>query len=78
MLPEEVVLGLDVQQGVLVLFVKRFVLLESCVYFVVFFVDLQSVLHDEFLSLRGGLEVKDFHLTSQFFKFPAGCDQVLS
>jgi len=67
MLPEEVVLGLDIQQGVLVLFIKRFVFLESGVNFVVFFVDLQSVLHDEFLSLGSGLEVKDFHLVSQFF-----------
>ena len=68
---EKIIFCLNFSQGILVFFLQCLVPFESCAYFVVFFVNLQSIFHDEFFPFRGGFEVEDFYLASEFLKLPS-------
>ena len=78
MLPEKFVLGFDVLQGVLVLVLQCLVFFKCGVQLIVFLMKLQTVLHDELLTLGVGLEIHDLHLVFELFELLAGGYQVVA
>lgn len=78
MLPEKLVLGLDVLQGVLVLVLQGLVFFKCRVQLIVFLMKLQTELHDELLTFGVGLEVHDLHLVFELLELLAGGYQVIS
>lgn len=78
MLPEKLVFGLDVLQGILVLILQGLVFFKRRVQLIVLLMKLQTVLHDELLTLGVGLEIHDLHLVFELLKLLAGGYQVIA